>query len=220
MSAELELAKSLGLVAVAVGVMYFVWRNSARQKKRREVDATTTMAIKQVPGGVVVKVAGRVEKHEKVLRAPLSRRRCVAWRVQVFGTGKHGRDYGALVKPEIDEVRAVDFRLDDGSGVAHVVGKGAELELVEDRNLTSHFMKEATPEMKKFLARHEQRAQGELFNRSLRYKESVLELGEEAVVVGLALRDFGSSELKLAKSPDHGLFISDDPSLSPGGGSA
>jgi hypothetical protein len=108
--------------AVTAGLAYA----GVRQMKRaRLVERTPTTSAASLEGGEVVEVKGRVVAAEQTLETPLSRRSAVWFHVEV----KEAQ--GSSSRTLVDQVRAVDFLIDDGSGrMARVVPRAHEKAVV------------------------------------------------------------------------------------------
>lgn len=114
------------------------------------------------------------------------------------------------------------FQIVDGTGRSLIDPHGAEIELIFDRSGT---FCDADPVQEAFLQRHGQSSKGWMFNKSLDYKEAVIEVNETIAVLGQGIRepdpemapaqDYRSGpsmRLRLTSSPRFPLVISDDPS--------
>ncbi len=99
----------LVIVAVVTGVM-------ARSKGG---PAPALVSIASVEDGAEVRVRGAVRKHRRTLRAPLTDRECVHYRVRLDeGLGRSGRQFRRRVIE--NDVQTVDFYIEDESGRAVV----------------------------------------------------------------------------------------------------
>jgi hypothetical protein len=173
----------ISLFLAGLGSLYLVWRylTSDRRRWRWRLRRLRRTPIADAKSGTV-KLVGRVRILDRDLTAPLTERRCVAWRVQV------DQSIGDGSKTIIDDWRAIDFLLDDGAAVASIRVETAELELSLDGHRSSGFMNDAPEHIEAFLARHGKKSTT-LFgavNRSLQYAEGALEPDKEIVVCGTA----------------------------------
>lgn len=218
------LAFGAGFGAVA----WASWWFSAEQRARRAMRSAAPRRIEDVLEGEIARVIGRAEPHSAgVLRAPLSGRACLCWRVVVEEyrrSGKSGR-YHTIV----DEHEARDFLVRDESGKALVKAHFVQPLLQRDQQLSSGFLNDATPELEAFLSERGLKSTGWVFNKSMRYFEGVLEPGEPVAVVGVGrwerdpeeparagagYRDAQAPKRLVVESPASGpILLSDEPEL-------
>jgi hypothetical protein len=170
-------------------------------------------------------ICGRIGQLDRLLTGPLTGRPCVFYRclVQEYrSSGKSGHWHTI-----IEEHDSVDFLVEDRSGVARVEVSGAEPALVLDAHFRSGTFNDARPELEAYLARYGERSTGRLgFNKSIRYREGVLEPGETVAAMGKARLELDSSpdtarrgyrsrpqRPVLGLTPEGHLLLSDDPSV-------
>jgi len=174
----------------------------------------------------MVKICGRLRYVGEPRIAPLSGRRCGAWRVEVDEyrrSGKSGSWHNVIT-----ELDAGEIELDDGTGRARVNALGAQLVIVKDAHYTSGTFNDASAVLERYLARHGHESTGFLgLNKGLRYKEGVLEEGEDVAVLGLARWEHDPSvdsrgargyrelprRLVIDTAPDGQLIVCDDPAV-------
>lgn len=180
---------------------------------RRKLRGAERVSIGRFPEGGIAKVQGFLVYAGEPLTAPLSGRRCAKFsvRVQQFRSHGHGGSWHTIV----DEQGVQDFFLDDGTGKALAKMAGARFALTQDRRFSTGFLKDATPELDAFLARHGRQSQGLLgFNKRLRFLEAVLEGGEDVAVFGPGRweedPDTGERWLVLETRGETPLYVSDD----------
>jgi hypothetical protein len=168
------------IVAIAIG-MYF----SPEAQLRRSMKSVTVSTVAGAAEGTRVRIVGRVARRERVLAAPLSHRNCVAFRVLVETRRQSGKSSHWV--RTIDEHEEVDFLLEDDTGRARVEVRGGAFLIVLDHSESSGFMNDATHELESFLADRGHTSTSFLgLNKTMRYREGALELGEQIAVVGLA----------------------------------
>jgi hypothetical protein len=83
----------------------------------------------------------------------------------------------------------VPFAVDDGTGRAIVNPGQARVALVVDHSTSSGSFDDATGVEEGFLARHGMKSTGWFFNRTLRYREGAIEVGERVSVLGRGVRE-------------------------------
>src|SRR5262249_34084485 len=121
----------------------------------------------------------------QTLTAPLSGRPCVCYVVSVERRGRTERYWHTIVR----ESKSVRFQIADETGHAIIDPSSANLVLHRDVNTSSGTFDDATPSEEAFLARHGEASKGWLFNKALRYHESVVEIGETIAVLGSGVRE-------------------------------
>ena len=144
-------------------------------------------SARQVPIGEVVsgetaKIVGQVESSGKTIRAPLSYRECVLYvAIAERYTGTHWK---VIAK----EQRSVDFTVEDETGRA-LVDRGAFAPFLEADHRSEPVWPTKTKAQKAFLTHHLVFGETETPHR---YKEGILELGEQVAVYGSAVREVDS----------------------------
>ena len=211
---------SIGFV-IFFGFIIFRWVSEYFSEKgvlERRLSKISAGNILTCKDGDVVKLAGRAMRYQKLLIAPLSKRKCVYYRIIVE---KLGNKQNITL---IDAEKGVDFFLSDGSQKALVNTEMVSSYLIPDANYSSGFMKDATDELENYLKRHSESSVSFLgTNHSLRYYEAVIELDETIVVAGkakwrtaieLGLPEESKPVLCLRKiNSDTRLLLSNDPEI-------
>lgn len=122
------------------------------------------------------------------------------------------------------------FVLTDATGRAFIDPNGAKLVITEDSHTRSGTFDDATPREEAFLAAQGEKSEGWIFNRSLRYREGVLEPGEWVAVLGHGTVSYddapapaphaggyrqqaGPKKLEIRAAGQVQLYISDDVSV-------
>lgn len=174
---------ALGL-AIAGCVGYF----SKDRRIKRALRKAKRYTVEAFPDGSQGKIAGTLRLGSSSLRAPLSGRTCAYFCVHVeqHRSGSNdGDNWSTLIREE----KGVDFIIDDGTGRALVDVAAAKTVLTIDHKTESGSFDDATPQEEAFLNAHSEESKGWLFNRRLRYREGVLEAGEEVAVFGYGIRE-------------------------------
>lgn len=151
---------------------------------------TRTSPIRALRPGSLVEVQGRVRAEGHVLTAPLSGRPCVYFAFSVeeaqqrtSGTGKNRRTRTVWVNRVRDAQRR-PFLLDDGTGTVRIDLERAEVGLAVDEGGGSGFLNDPTPAFENALRRYGVASQGWVFNKKLRYRETVLCEGDPLYALG------------------------------------
>lgn len=210
------------VIAAALVVMFLMWWFSEDQRARRRMRSLPVRPVGEAIDGEVVRIVGPASV-EAPLTSPLSGRPCACWRVLVEEKVRSGKS--SHWRTVIDEHDSVDFEILDGSAKAVIDTAHVRPILDRDMHLSSGFMNDATPELEAFLAERGLSSQGWVFNKTMRYREGVLEPGEHVCVVGLArweadpdrqpeAQGYRSAtqprRLVVSASPEEPLLISDE----------
>lgn len=208
------------LFGLAVVIIIKFGLYSAQAQTRKRLARAPRVTIAAFPEATPARIVGRVVDGER-LTSPLCGRPCVFYEVIVQQRRQSSQSSGW--RTIIHETRAIPFAIDDGTGHALVDPEGATLVVVKDASSHSGAFDDATPAEEGFLARHNLRSKGWLFNKKLRYREGALEIGETIAVCGVGVRepdpdgaarvtgyrDAPPTRLRLARSARSPLLISD-----------
>jgi hypothetical protein len=173
-----------GAVVVALGAGAWVYTRfiSLAGRAKRALRRAPLVDVAQAEDGQLAKLVGRLryDAGRPPLVAPLSRRACAYYRAVVEQILEDSR------KTIIDTSDFLPFFwLEDESGRARVELGSPTVILSMDAHFSSGFLADARPHVEEFLAAHDQSSTGWVFNKSLRYREGVLEEGEQVAVCGL-----------------------------------
>lgn len=169
----------------------------------------------------VARVVGKVVFAGEVIVAPLSKRKCVYYHVQVEELRSSGKNssWHTVIEEEIKG----DLIIFDGSHYAIIDTESIKSYLVPDERYTSGTFDDATPGLEDFLQRHKYKSTNFLgFNRTLQYREGVLEKNELFTVVGKGnwqlTKNFkfnlpGEKVLVITPADNEPVYLSDDPEV-------
>ena len=206
----------IGALLLAGIIFYFNPKNRilrALKKVRRK-------SINSVREREYVKIVGKAKSVDIPLIAPLSKRPCVYYDVQVSSSD------GENSYIKIHDVQFQDFYIEEGTDSAlvklhSVRNKEQLIYLVTDHNMRSGSFNKANDNMERFLEEHGESSKGFLgFSKSLRYTERIIEIDEEIAVMGIGKwitvdqpKDGYSSSRTLALSgtKEQQLMITDEP---------
>jgi hypothetical protein len=208
------------VAGVAIVAASLVWNEKARI--RRQLRAAPRVAIADLDEGRTGRVVGRVGEGDTV-QAPFTGRSCVFYEatVEEYRSGGKSGSWRQIAR----EATGVPFVLEDGTGRAIVDPTGARVAVEIDMTTRSGTFDDATPAEARFLGKHGLRATGWVFNRSLRYREGVIEVGETIAVMGQGVREPDPAavgkvggyrsgpptRLRLGGSSRHPVLLSDAP---------
>lgn len=217
MEALVVLAVVAGVAVIAASL---VWNEKSRI--RRELRSAPLVDIAELREGRTGRIVGRVGDGE-TLQAPFTGRSCVFYEASVEEYRSSGKT--GSWRQVVREAMGVRFVLDDGTGRAIIDPSGARVAVDLDMTTRSGTFDDATPIEEQFLTRHGLRSTGWVFNKSLRYREGVIEVGETIAVMGQGVREpdpdavgkvggYRSgppTRLRLGGSARHPILLSDAP---------
>ena len=215
---ELWFVIIVAIVVIAICGWYF----GAAQRMKRQLGQAKPWSLNELPEDTHGRVIGQARALGEELAGPLTGRRCVYYIAIVEEQRSTGRS--SYWRTIASETRGVPFMLEDGTGRAIVDPNGAQVALDFDGNSKSGTFNQADPVQEQFLAKHGQKSEGWVFNKTLRYREAMIEVGETIAVLGsgtrepdpnaapeAAYRGAPPTRLRLTSSPKFPLIISDDP---------
>lgn len=196
---------------------------SPTRRRLRSMQQLKLWPIAELPENTPGRLVGKVQRLDTILRAPISGRACVMYRVTVEHLPqRHVSPSGMRI---IDDQVAVPFALVDDSGQAFIDPTDTKFLVDVDANEFSGMFDPASTLETEFLALHGISSTADGFNKSLHYRESVLALGEAITVVGTGVREpdpaVASTDpyrrgpgqrLRLTGSADEPLLVTDRPS--------
>lgn len=208
----------LGWVGI---ILYFRWRGRAAQT-RRLLQRSARVPVATLQDGVPSKITGRLVYATEPLRAPLTGRPCAVWEVEVEEFSADRESLAPVWQPFIIEQDAQDFYVDDGRDRVLVRAGAVRVTAVKDAEHWSGVLRNAPPPLERYLEKHGEQSKGKLgFNRSLRYREGVLEAGEIVTVLGTPRLETAAdgpasyrgreSQLVITGLGDGFVVVSDDP---------
>jgi len=207
-----------GLIISSIIFVRFYFTQKAVVK--RKLKKAAGVKISSFLSGEIAKVAGSVEFVGQPLIAPLSGRRCAYYYVlveQLISTGKNSY-WEEMIEEEIGGT----FVIRDGRYRGYI-DKSSTLKtyLVQDCVYRSGTLNDATEALENYLRNKGMKSVNMLgLNKTLRYKEGVLEEGESVAVMGRGewksskevslLESFGKI-LVLSSTAEEPIYLSDDP---------
>ncbi len=176
----------IGAFIIIGAVSYYL---NTKQKVLRRLSKLTFKPILQFRTKEPTKVTGKVLHVHEPFVAPFSKRKCVAFEFRIQqkkSSGKHSYWKTLVEKEDIQ-----DFFVEKNGEVVMVkptkVPQNYMIYLVEDKKVSSGFFNAPTPEFKLLLNQYDIDNQNFFgFNKTLRYTERILEVGETVTVGGIA----------------------------------
>lgn len=130
----------------------------------------------------IYEIKGKVVSLGKTFISPLSEKKCVYYSFSVEeqkGSGKNSHWYKV-----IDDDRYGKFGIDDNTGIAIIELQNSALDLKLDNSESSGILDKPDEQMKKALSKYGEMSKGWIFEKELRYKETVIEEGDELYING------------------------------------
>lgn len=174
----------LGLLVLELVCIYYARRHAQRLRTIEEAVPSSIAGL--APG--LAKVKGAVVPLPDTLNAPMTQRPCVYYRFKVEEKHTHAGPHGASSywKKIINDAKMVPCGVDDGTAIALVNLAEAELLLTSGDTLKSGFGNDAPPDLERLLKnRYNKTSKGWVFNKTMRYNETRIEVGDTLFVVGV-----------------------------------
>ncbi len=178
------------------------------KKQRKQVSSTETSRISEISDGFH-ELKGRIIALSKPLSSPYDEKSCVYYNFKVEEHKSNGKteSWAGL----ISDKKMQRFGVHDGSGIALIDLKGAKIELKSEDG----FNPDVNTDMKsmsysnreRLLKRYGIRSQNGRYERTVRYRESILEEGAQVHIMGETReKDEGRP---LFKAQEKALYVSD-----------
>lgn len=214
----MEIFSIIGIVLfLAIFIIAYFFNDETRTK--RKLKKSPNKMISSFQENEIGKIIGTSSIIHTPLIAPLSDRSCLAYHIIVEQkrNSKNGNSWRTI----IDEKIFSDFVINTNQNFAIVKAQNVKSLLVKDKNYTSGFLNDATPKLKEFLREYGHDSENFFgLNKSLRYREGILEEGELISVLGTGnwkentyTTDISSRNevLEISSSADQALYLSDHP---------
>lgn len=178
----------LVIFSVVIIVIFLVYFFNKKQVLIRKFKQIPSSSISNIKTNQLTKITGKALPVNEPLTAPFSKRACVFYRIKIEQRKQNGNSsYWATIAKE-EKIQPFFI---DKNGQYVIVEPSKELKnykahLVVDKKTSSGTFNDASPEFERLLKRYEIKSTGFLgFNKSLRYSEAIVEVGEEITVAGI-----------------------------------
>lgn len=175
------------VAAVLLAIAGFVlWRGLlAKSKVKLIVDTKTSQVSRIVPG--IVEVKGKVKCAGPPVVSPMTSQNCVYFRfhVEEYRANTNGKGGGSW-RTVINDAKQAACILNDGTGDVRLNLMEAELLLQPDHHAKSGTFNDASPELEAALSAYGRSSQGFIFNKNMRYTETILHEGDDVYALGTA----------------------------------
>ncbi|MFL5764375.1 MAG: hypothetical protein ACJ77K_10585 [Bacteroidia bacterium] len=209
------------LIVVFAGIIVFGIFFNEKAKIKRKLKKMPLRMISEVMTGEEAKISGTITYAGKTIVAPLSGRKCSYYHIQVEQKVRRGKS--THWETILNEEQEGDVVIRDGRNYAFIKATGSKSYVVEDGNFKSGFMNDASEHLNEFLTQRGIKSTNWLgMNKSIRYKEGVLEEGENVIVAGLMRwgnkseksLEIPSEKLLMVEAPPKGfVYFTDDSKL-------
>lgn len=171
---------AIALVFTAGGIVSTIVHHfSPEQKMIRHFKNMPHMRIQDAAPGQDVRILGNVAVDGQEFISPFTKRRCVYYEAIVEESNDND-SWNVIAR----EVQGASFFVEDASARALVKLENLKIDAHKDGEFTSGFMEDPSQHLEEFLARHGLKSEGKYFNRTLRYREGILEPREAIAVLG------------------------------------
>ncbi len=219
----MEITVLIILVIAIVAFCFYYF--SGKQVILRKLSKTRHKSISSLKTNEFVKVHGKALHVQDPLIAPLTKRKCIFYTIEIekrVSTGKSSH-----WKTIVDDQKIQDFFIEQNGSYAIVKpskkSKNFISHLVIDTKISSGTFNDPTPEFEALLKQYNIDSQTYFgFNKSLRYKEGIIEIGEKITVAGIAkwktlsepIPEYAYSKIvELVSEGKEKLIITDDPKV-------
>jgi hypothetical protein len=208
------------IVIIIISVSFFLnYFFSNKAIIKRKLNKAAPRSIRSIRNGNIAKLIGSIEFVDEPLISPLSKRKCSYYYVHVEEKVSSGKS--SHWETIIEETKSNKFVIKDRENYAFINDKKIKSYIVQDRNYSSGIFHDADESLKKYLLQYGIDSEGFLkINKSIRYKEGILEKGEKVAVLGLCkwqradelgLPEHYKDVLTVSSPKDEYIYLSDDP---------
>jgi hypothetical protein len=214
----MDLFGLLLLMGVGAGGVFRLYQKISRGiERKKRVIQHPLRPMSDVHGNQAIRVKGEITATTSPLIAPFSGRPCVCFEVLVeeYSKDNEERPWVTLAQDTLRQ----NFMLTQGAEKALILVQYAEMQLTTDEQQST--MRRAPQRVQDFLEKH-----GALItagNKTIRFSEGALYVGEQAVASGFARREADlqsdsagyraqATRLLYQHQDDYPLYISNDPS--------
>lgn len=206
----------IAIIIITIIVLQALFNKDARIK--RKIRKAPQKLISNFQNNDRAKIIGKIHEIDRPLISPLSKRECIGYHV-IVEREKQSGDH-ATWETIIDKKIINDFIISDKGKNAIVRTKHVKSVIVKDQKFESGFLNDATPQLESFLNKYGKKSEGFLgFNKTLRYKEGILEKDELVAVLGngtwkktdeLNLKLSSIKVLEISSDENEPVYLSDD----------
>ncbi|MCU4157024.1 hypothetical protein J1N10_13625 [Carboxylicivirga sp. A043] len=208
----------LVIAGIAIFALIIIFFNNKAVIKRK-LKKAERKRLSEFIDGESARVVGTIECFGTPLTAPLSGRKCAHYYILVEQERSSGKSssWHTLIEEEVSG----DFVIRDGANRASIQGPTVKSYIVQDRKYKSGLFNDASQNLERYLKQKGHESENMLgFNKTLRYKEGILEQGEKVAVYGkgvwksaesLNLPEAFGRVLEIQSTSEEAVYLSDDP---------
>ena len=170
-----------GLIEVIINIPIFFLEFflSKEERIKRKIKKTKAKKLSEVKTGEYVKIQGVALTDERIMNSPLSKKKCIGYQVLV------GRQMSSYYEDKyINEEIIQNFYLSQDDKKILIIPNKANIDLKKENIRNSGLFKDYDSNIDAFLKRHQTKSTSFGFNKSLDFKEGILEEGDKLTVVG------------------------------------
>jgi len=212
--------ESIILIVITVTIIIVILAIYFSKKAiiKRKLKNSNYKRIADFKDGDIAKLVGCVEIIGNPLYSPLSNRECSHYYVHVEQEKSSGNS--STWETIIEEEVTSRYLIKDGIRYAIINDNKLKSYIVQDAKFSSGFWNDAGENLEKYLKSKGEESEGFFgFNKTLRFKEGILEKGEEIAVLGegnwkdatsLNLPEKYGKVLEITSTEEQSVYLSDD----------
>lgn len=171
------------IVTLIIAIVVYNYYFSRIAKIKRKLKQASYSKIKNVRNGDISKIVGIVESIDEPLIAPLTKRKCCYYYIKVEKQVSSGKS--SHWSTIIEDVKSSKFVILDEDSRAYISSKNIQSYIVFDAKFNSGTFNDPSENLDNYLAQHGEESFNVLgFNKTIRYREAVLEVGEKIAALG------------------------------------
>lgn len=179
----------VGFISIAVLIGFAIYYFNTKQVVIRKLSKITYRPIGSLKTNELSKITGKALHVKEPLLAPFSKRPCIFYSIKIEQKKSNGKStyWKSIVKEEKFQEFFVEINGDYVMVQPTQTPKNYISHLVVDKKISSGTFNDPSPEFELLLKSYNITSKGILgFNKSLRYKEAIIEIGEQITVAGIA----------------------------------
>ncbi len=175
-------------IPIIITVFFLIYYYSSKEVLIRKFKQIPNSSVNNLRTNQLTKITGKASPIKEPLIAPFSKRKCVFYRIKIEQK-KHNGNTPTWVTVAKEEKIEPFFLNKNGEFVMVQPSqdlKNFKAHLVVDKKHSTNTFNGASPEFQKLLDRYNIKSKAFLgFNKSLRYSEAIVAVGEEITVAGI-----------------------------------
>jgi len=210
----------IGIALIIIIAIIVTKYYSKEAKIKRKLINAEYKNLAKFKNNEIAKITGIVELIEAPLISPFSHRKCSYYHIHVeqeVSSSEH-TEWETIIEEEVIS----KFLIKDDNRYAFINDENIESYVVLDKKYSSGFLNDTTDILEKYLTKNGIKSTGFLgLNKAIRYKEGILEIGEEIAVFGKGIwkdattlnlpKKYGEI-LEITATKEMAVYFSDDPS--------